>query len=145
MLDRCGGSGSLGWCEAGEVAFLLFVSWIAADPCEYLTVLRENRIDDVASQTEAAFVIAPVQRQDAAAPLLQRLIRIPRNNLARQTSEVSKTSEVLARVTAQLSLVMRIRRKAGVVANVTRGGGRHGRDIDDELFVAVEHRQVTDS
>src|SRR2546426_12493634 len=31
---------------------------IAADPREYLTVLSENRIDDVVSQTEAAFVIA---------------------------------------------------------------------------------------
>lgn len=36
-------------------------------------------------------------------------ICIPRNNRVRQTSEVSKTSEVLARVTAQLFLGMRIR------------------------------------
>ena len=58
MFYWCGGSGSLGRCEAGEIAFLLLVGWIAADPREHLAVLRENRIDDVASQTEAAFVIA---------------------------------------------------------------------------------------
>lgn len=75
MLDRCGGSGSLGWREAGEIAFLLLVGWIAADPREYLSVFRENRIDDVASQAEAAFIIAAMQRQDAAAPLLHRLRR----------------------------------------------------------------------
>lgn len=100
MLDWCGGSGSLGWREAGEITFLLLVGWIAADPREFLTVLREHRIDDVASQTEAAFVIAAVQWQDAAAPLLHRL-----------------------------------RREAGVAANVASGCWWHGRDIDDELVV----------
>ena len=100
MLHRCGDFGPLGWREASEIAFLLLVGWIAADPREYLSVFGEDWIDDVASQTEAAFVIAAVQRQDAAAPLLHRL-----------------------------------RRKAGMAANVARGGGRHGRDIDDELVV----------
>ena len=53
MLDWCGGSGSLGWREAGEVAFLLFVGGIAADPREYLSVFRENRIEGPAQGLRA--------------------------------------------------------------------------------------------
>jgi hypothetical protein len=73
VLHRGGGSGSFGGGKAGEVAFLLFVSGIAADPGEDLALFGEDRVDDVASQAEAAFVVAAVQRQGADSPLLHRL------------------------------------------------------------------------
>ena len=59
VLHRGSFTGAFGGGEAVEVTSFFPVHGIAADPGQDVALFGEDRVDDLAAQTEASFVAAP--------------------------------------------------------------------------------------
>ena len=72
VLHRSGTGRAFSRRKASEIAFFLFVVGITSDPGEDFAVFGEDRVNDLASQAEAAFVATAVCGQNADSPLCHR-------------------------------------------------------------------------
>ena len=84
VLHRCGSCRSFRRRQANEVAIFLFVVGITSDPGKHFAVFGKDRVNDLASQADAAFVAA-VHVLDADSPFCHRFRRE-----ARMASDVTR-------------------------------------------------------